>query len=67
SIRDIHRNALVCILLQRLEYYNRVLILTTNRVNRIDDAVANRINVSLRYEPLNAEARLKVWKKFFEW
>lgn len=38
SLVDLERNALVSILLRRLEYYQGILILTTNRVSTIDPA-----------------------------
>ena len=62
STSDIHRNALVCIFLRRLEYYEGILFVTTNRVQTFDDAFASRIHMPLRYDPLNEAARKKVWK-----
>ncbi|KAK5936733.1 hypothetical protein PMZ80_010996 [Knufia obscura] len=61
STSDIHRNALVCIFLRKLEYYDGIMFLTTNRVQTIDEAFASRIHMPLRYNELNESARKKVW------
>ena len=63
---DINRNALVCVLLRKLEYYHRILFLTTNRVKAIDEAIARRIHLALRYKMLDQNARIAVWKIFLE-
>ncbi|KAH8793755.1 hypothetical protein F5882DRAFT_516145 [Hyaloscypha sp. PMI_1271] len=47
SSQDIHRNALVCVFLRTLEYYQGIMFLTTNRVGQIDDAIASRIHFKL--------------------
>jgi len=62
SASDIHRNALVCIFLRKLEYYDGILFLTTNRVQTMDEAFASRIHMPLKYEELTESARKKVWK-----
>ena len=61
---DIARNGLVSIFLRTIEYFNGVLILTTNIVDKIDEAFASRIHVSMRYEELGATERSKVWRNF---
>ncbi len=43
SLIDLERNALVSILLRRLEYYQGILILTTNRASTIDPAFQSRL------------------------
>ena len=63
---DIYRNAFVCVSLRKLEYYTGILILTTNRVKTIDEAVASRIHLPLRYDNLEQTAQMKVWKIFLE-
>ncbi|KAK5069381.1 hypothetical protein LTR51_008631 [Lithohypha guttulata] len=62
STNDIHRNALVCIFLRKLEYYDGILFLTTNRAQTMDEAFASRIHMPLKYEELTESARKKVWK-----
>merc|ERR1711920_711940 len=59
---DIVRNALVCVMLRLLEYHPGVLFLTSNRVKGIDTALQSRLTMAFRYEPLDFDARYKVWK-----
>ena len=66
SAQDIHRNALVCVFLRTLEYYPGMMFLTTNRVEQIDDAIASRIHFKLKYEKLNSEQRVNIWRRFLE-
>ncbi|KAK5086189.1 hypothetical protein LTR70_007434 [Exophiala xenobiotica] len=61
ATHDIQRNALVCIFLRKLEYYDGIMFFTTNRVKTIDEAIASRIHLSLRYGDLREMARKKVW------
>ena len=62
SSHDIHRNALVCVFLRILEYYQGIMFLTTSRVGQIDDAIASRVHFKLKYEKLNLEQRTKIWR-----
>jgi hypothetical protein len=62
STADLTRNAMVCVMLRLLEYHPGILFLTTNRVKSFDPAFESRVTVALRYEPLDIEARTKVWK-----
>lgn len=48
----------------RLEYYQGILFLTTNRVRSFDDAFQSRIHVALKYNNLEESARRTVWKNF---
>jgi AAA+ superfamily predicted ATPase len=66
SSHDIHRNALVCVFLRTLEYYQGMMFLTTNRVEQIDDAIASRIHFKLKYDKLNLEQRTSIWRRFLE-
>jgi SpoVK/Ycf46/Vps4 family AAA+-type ATPase len=66
SAHDIHRNALVCVFLRTLEYYAGIMFLTTNRVAQIDDAIASRIHFKLRYNKLNLEQRINIWRCFLK-
>jgi AAA+ superfamily predicted ATPase len=49
-----------------LEYYEGILILTSNRVGIFDEAFKSRIQVALHYENLPKSARKKIWSNFFE-
>ena len=52
--------------LRELEYYRGILILTTNRVTTIDEAVASRIHLALPYHELSQLARSAIWKGFLQ-
>lgn len=47
-LQDLKRNALVSNFLRALEYYEGILILTTNRVGTFDEAFKSRIQLALR-------------------
>jgi hypothetical protein len=49
SSHDVHRNVLVPVFLRELEYYQGIIFPTTNRVKQIDDAIASRVHLPLRY------------------
>jgi len=63
---DINRNGLISIFLRTIEYYNGVLILTTNLPGHIDEAFLSRIHLSLYYEPLQVAQRTEIWRNFLE-
>jgi hypothetical protein len=52
------------VFLRILEYYDGILILTSNRVGIFDEAFKSRIQVSLHYEDHTASARKAIWKNF---
>lgn len=64
TLTDLERNALVSVFLRVLEYYEGILILTSNRVGTFDEAFKSRIQLSLHYEPLTKGQRHKIWKNF---
>lgn len=64
--QHIHQNALVSVFLRRMEYFQGVMILTTNRVTTFDEAVQSRIHVGIRYEALTREAKEEIWKAFLK-
>lgn len=66
SVEDFKRNALVSVFLRVLEYYDGILVLTSNRVGTFDAAFKSRIQLSLHYPPLTKENRLQIWKNFIE-
>lgn len=57
---DIERNAMVGTFLRMLEYYNGVLLLTTNRVADMDTAFYSRISLALRYGDFTIDTRKQV-------
>ncbi|KAJ5905492.1 uncharacterized protein N7473_002408 [Penicillium subrubescens] len=66
STCDLIRNAMVCVMLRILEYHPGILFLTTNRVRTLDPAFESRITVALRYEELDRDARMQIWKSQVE-
>lgn len=51
--------------LRRMEYFQGLLFLTTNRVGQVDDAFISRVHVAIGYEALNPDTRSKIWQGFF--
>ena len=49
-------------LLQRLEHYTGVLVVTSNAAERIDSAFARRMDVSIDFPLPDAETRLELWE-----
>jgi SpoVK/Ycf46/Vps4 family AAA+-type ATPase len=66
SMADLKRNSLVSVFLRILEYYDGILILTSNRVGIFDEAFKSRIQVALHYENLNRSSRKKIWQNFLD-
>ena len=54
------------VFLRILEYYDGILILTSNRVGSFDEAFKSRIQVALHYESLTKPSRRKIWQNFFD-
>jgi hypothetical protein len=52
STTDVTRNALVSILLEQLEYYQGILILTTNLIEQCDPAVGSACRCGLLFHQL---------------
>ncbi|KAH6723045.1 P-loop containing nucleoside triphosphate hydrolase protein [Leptodontidium sp. MPI-SDFR-AT-0119] len=64
SMHDLERNSLVSIFLRLLEYYEGILILTTNRIEAFDKAFKSRIHLAIKYHALSPEYRAQLWKSF---
>lgn len=64
ALNDLERNALVSVFLRVLEYYEGILILTSNRVGTFDEAFKSRIQLSLHYKKLDKGQRQNIWKNF---
>ena len=56
---------MLLVFLRTLEYYDGILILTSNRVGTFDEAFKSRIQVALHYPPLDRVSRKKIWQNFF--
>lgn len=52
------------VFLRELEYYDGILILTTNRVGIFDEAFTSRFQLALLYPKLNEMQRLQIWRNF---
>ncbi|OQE29204.1 hypothetical protein PENFLA_c004G10182 [Penicillium flavigenum] len=66
GLEDLNRNALVSAFLRVVEYFEGILILTTNRVGTFDDAFKSRIQLALHYPPLGEEQRRTIWETFIQ-
>lgn len=66
SLEDLKRNALVSVFLRVLEYYDGILILTSNRVGTFDEAFKSRIQLAIHYTSLTLVQRTRVWDNFLK-
>jgi SpoVK/Ycf46/Vps4 family AAA+-type ATPase len=64
SMTDLQRNALVSVFLRVLEYYEGILILTSNRVGTFDEAFKSRVQLALHYPSLEYDGRWAIWSNF---
>ena len=55
---------MVGVFLRLLEYHQRVMFLTTNRVTTLDEAFKSRISIAIKYRDLDKDARRQVWENF---
>ncbi|KAH7088211.1 hypothetical protein FB567DRAFT_333459 [Paraphoma chrysanthemicola] len=66
TIHDLKRNSIVSVFLRALDYFQGILFLTTNRVGHFDEAFMSRIHLSLGYDKLDDNARVKIWDNLFK-
>ena len=66
SMESLARNALVSVFLRVIEYYEGILILTSNRVGTFDEAFKSRLQLALHYEKLKSKDRRKIWENFIK-
>ncbi|TDZ55100.1 ATPase family AAA domain-containing protein 3B [Colletotrichum trifolii] len=66
TMADLQRNSLVSVFLRALEYYEGILILTSNRVGTFDEAFKSRIQVAIHYDDLTKKSRKAIWQNFFD-
>ncbi|GAB1857169.1 hypothetical protein MHTCC0001_20050 [Flavobacteriaceae bacterium MHTCC 0001] len=62
NAQDRFANQSVSYLLQRIEYFNGVVILASNYKNNIDQAFVRRFNAIINFMKPNEEERLKLWQ-----
>lgn len=63
SYHDGH-NRLLTVFLRKLEYFEGILFMTTNKVTEFDEAILSRVHLKVKYEDLTREARRELWKYF---
>jgi Cdc6-like AAA superfamily ATPase len=66
TLEDLARNALVSVFLRVLEYYDGILVLTSNRVGTFDEAFKSRIQLALHYADLEEYQRQQIWTNFID-
>ncbi|KAL2675639.1 hypothetical protein Neosp_011829 [[Neocosmospora] mangrovei] len=57
------RNAIVAVFLRKMEYFQGVLFLTTNRKQDFDEAFKSRIHVTISYGDLSDDAQALIWER----
>ncbi|KAF9870783.1 hypothetical protein CkaCkLH20_11682 [Colletotrichum karsti] len=63
---DVTRVGLVSVLLRVLEYYQGILILTTNRIRSFDIAVQSRINLAVQFADLKEKQKINIFSNFID-
>lgn len=53
-------------LLRVLEYYDGIMILTTNRIKSLDTAVQSRIHLAIQYKDLQIQQKYKIFSTFLD-
>lgn len=66
KLHELERNKLVSIFLRVLEWFQGVLVLTTNRVETFDAAFESRIHISIGYKELDQSSRRTIWANFLK-
>lgn len=59
---EMERNAFVSIFLRKLEYYQGIMILTTNRHEDFDEAFESRIHLAIHYDIPDTQQRIIIWR-----
>lgn len=57
---------MIPVFLRILEYYEGILILTSNRIGTFDEAFRSRMQLALHYPNLTPGSRKKIWQNFFD-
>jgi SpoVK/Ycf46/Vps4 family AAA+-type ATPase len=57
-------NSLVSVFLRKLEYYEGIMFLTTNRLKDFDEAILSRLHLTLKYSSLSTDTKKAIWKSF---
>jgi hypothetical protein len=54
------------VFLRVLEYYEGILILTSNRVGMFDEAFMSRVQLAMHYPALDEAGRFEIWDNFLQ-
>ncbi|RSL63598.1 hypothetical protein CEP54_005146 [Fusarium duplospermum] len=60
---EMDRNAIVAVFLRKIEYFQGVLFLTTNRKQDFDEAFKSRIHATISYGDLSDKAQAMIWER----
>ncbi|RSM00116.1 hypothetical protein CEP52_009337 [Fusarium oligoseptatum] len=60
---EMDRNAIVAVFLRKIEYFQGVLFLTTNRKQDFNEAFKSRIHATISYGDLSDEAQAIIWER----
>ena len=58
---NLKRNELISSFARFIEYYQGIVVITTNRVSRFDGALMPRIDITLGLPPLDCGRRVAIW------
>ncbi|OJD15317.1 hypothetical protein ACJ73_08988 [Blastomyces percursus] len=61
---NMSKDAIVTIFLRKLEYFQGIFFLTTNRETEFDEAILSRIHLKIKYPNLSRQQRKAIWKHF---
>lgn len=59
---DLAQSAIVGVFLRLLDYFTGLIFFTTNRSSVLDSAILSRISLKIKYEKLNENTQLEIWK-----
>ena len=62
--KDIACNGVVSVFLRTMEYYQGIMLLTTNRVTEFDLAALSRIHLKVKYDDLKSVVKSEIWRNF---
>lgn len=64
--KQLGSNLSFTVFLRSLEYYDGIMILTSNRVGTFDEAFKSRIQVAMHYKTLDQASRKQIWRNFLD-
>lgn len=59
---DLVQNAIITTFLRKIEYFDGIMFLTSNKIKDIDDAILSRCIAAIKYEKPTEENAKKIWK-----